>query len=322
MHCESEKNPIQSEYVAKSPVYTLPPVTKSTLRTKWNPEARGYIHYFTNYNCEIPCNNVLYSYKVSMCSSKCTKVLMYSLTSPTTMHLAYNVYNERVTTVLHKHAQDSIINFKRLVIVTSEDCVVQLTLTQVPHVNSYALLEYTLKNSMDGHLIVTLPRSKCVRYHIPRPCVPIRMSLGAKKTTYKGIKYCITMNSLLTITEDLESSLKYPPYSVKLPQVHGSPLVLHYRIRVKASGGDSASVVVTCIESLSRSMYSILKDSKGNNISAQHTGCFLEGSLVLNGSPVDVGLHIHTPYGFVGDLGDNPDTDLVSILEFSVTYDS
>lgn len=117
----------------------------------------------------------------------------------------------------------------------------------------------------------------------------------------------------------MSKSLRYPPYSVKLQQVSG-PVSIYYKITVKASEGNRAHVSVFCIETLSGSKYSNLRDIKGNNICKYHSGCSLEGIITLEHCPVDVGLLIQTPYVFSGDIDDDPSADLAVIHELTCIY--
>lgn len=315
MHCESEKCPLQAEYIGKHNVYSLLcPISKETMSTSYNKQVCGYVHYFQDNNCEISCSEVLYSHRVKISTSCPTKLVTYTLTSPTTLHVASDVHNKLIAKKF-KSSWEFTANYKQLVLVTNKECKLHVTIVPVAYVDNYNSLEYTLTNRKDGHLTVKLPTSSCATKSIPRMLSP---GNAPDVTTYCGLKYCLSMNSILTVTEDVPKELRYPPYSVKLPQVAGVVSTLKYRIVVKASEGDNAHVTVTCIESLSRNRYAILKDIKGDNIHNTHVGQVLEGSLKLTLCPIDVGLHIYTPYGFSGDLGDNPDKDLATIEEFTL----
>lgn len=291
------------------------PTSKKTLHTEYVSKAGGYVHYFRSSSCEIPCDDVMYSHKVKVYSSSSTKLVAYTLTSPTTMHTASDVYNKCIAMKV-KSPIEFVVNYKRLVLVTSSECVLEVTIVPVTYVDNYIQLEYTLRNTRDGHLTVSLPETWCVPRSIPRM---LRSGSITPVTMYYGLKYCLSMNAMLTVTEDVPKDMRYPPYSVKLPQMSGIVSTLRYKISIKASEGNTAQVTVSCIESLSRNRYALLKDKQGGNIHNVHQGQLLEGTFTLTECPVDVGLHIYTPYGFSGDIGDNPDKDLASIEEFTVS---
>lgn len=313
MHCESEKYPLQCETIIQH-IYCAPPkIQFSTLSLKC---IGGYAHCF-GHGYEIPCDNLLYSYRVSIESDIPAKIVLYTLTSSDSHHITGDVFNQKAAVVIEDNEVSFDINFKRLVLVTNKECKLQVKIQPLPYVDSYAYLDYTLVNNRAGHLVVKLPESLYTSRPIPRSLCSKAIPPSVNLT---GFKYCLTMNSVLTVTEGIRKDLRYPPYSVKLPQVNGVTTTVKYKISVKTSEGERADVTVTCIESLSRNRYSILKDEQGNNILTKHLGCDLEGSFVLTRCPVDVGLHIYTPYGFSGDIGDNPNTDLVEFIDFTLSY--
>ncbi len=133
-----------------------------------------------------------------------------------------------------------------------------------------------------------------------------------------GLKYYYSLNSLITLSIDLDNHLSYLPYSIKI--CNSSPATLHYRIITSPSSGEGAHVTVTAIETISAIRYGIVADSSNKALVNHHQGSKLEGSFALPLGLSDVGLHLYCLYGFSVDVGQNPATDLARFEVFQVTY--
>jgi hypothetical protein len=320
------KKPLQAESVTY-PIAgaAIPKVFKSSTIKIRPIDGSMYLHHFRSKSTEIPCRNILYTYQVKVTTDSDCTLTAYVSTCQVKMHVGSDIKNRPIVVdVIAGRTKTFVLNFKRLSIVTDAVCKLKIKVTPIRYIDSYLDINYTLTNNRDGHLLVTLPRSN--HNHV-LPRVPMyRICSEYKsiphKSQYDNIKYTISLASALTITDLVDSLSKFPPYSIKLPQVSGITCTLNYRIVIKASEEDNAQVDVTCIEGLSGNRYCILKDVKGENICNTHTGQVLEGTFILYPLPIDVGLHIYTPYGFSGDLSNDMKEDLVKIEKFELSYQS
>ena len=319
-YSEVVKKPLQSECITYSRYDDIPSdyeaYTTNTVRCN-----ERYVHYFRSKSIEIPCRNLMYTYNITVTSNKKCSVAVYTATCQAKMHVGCNVSNTSLVFKLRKGISKSFsMNFKRISLVTNIACVLHVSVVPTVYQDSYSLVKYVLTNNQDGHLTVNVPLVTSEVHTKPFARILHRYSSVPEPRNYTNIKYVLNTSSALTSTELVDSSSRYPPYSIRLPQVSGLVCVLRYRILIKASAEDNAEVQVTCIESLSRNRYAVIRDIKGSNISNTHTGQVLEGEFVLSPLPVDVGLHIYTCYGFSGDLGDDMKEDLIHINRFTIEY--
>lgn len=316
-YCEIAKNPMQSKYIEDSN-YNIAPhiVNKTTLKTEHIRHV-GYVHYFRTNSWEIPCMNLMHSYKFTVKSDKICTAVAYTTSNQTTMYTASDLYNKHIVLSVNKHSTSFYVNFKRLALVSNIDCNLEITITPVKYIDSYRNLDYNLIDTHDGHIAIMLPFNLTTATSFPLHRMLWPRTFTPPDVKYSNIKYSLNTSSALTITNDVDSNARYYPYSIKLPQLDGLVCKLKYKITIKAS---DALTVVTAIESLSHNSYSILKDIKGHAITNSHSSNVLEGEMILMPLPVDVGLHIYTPYGFSGTLGDDNDHTLVVVNKFVISY--
>lgn len=216
------------------------------------------------------------------------------------------------------HQYKADVNAKCLVLATAHPCVLDVCV--VPR-----RLEDELSSDfsvVDGVIVTNLPeeeRQQVVsNLQSNALSLPLSSLIPAEPKTirFTTLRYYLELTTAVTITDKVEEIYRYSPFSVK--SVNGAPVQLLYSVRMKTAAGNAAVVKVSCIEGISYNAYSVLKTPTGEELTATHTGQIAAGTFNLPAGIVDVGLLFSTPYGFKGDLHDNPDTDLFSFDTFQL----
>ena len=210
------------------------------------------------------------------------------------------------------------LNAKCVVPVTSVPCVLQMRVTPVRW-SSNLSSHFTVVSDV---IVPTIPEEQVrdivqnlTSKSITLPLIDI-VPVPTRSVHFPSIRYYLDTTSAITITREVSELYRYSPFSVKANE--GSLLQLHYSLRMKTSAGKSALVTIKCIESIANNAYAPLKGLDNNEISASHIGQIATGAFVLPQGAVDVGLLITTPYGFRGDLHDDPDMDLIKFDVFQL----
>jgi hypothetical protein len=286
------------------------------------------IHVFRD-GKELEALSSLYNHEVVVKASLDTFVTFYTVIDGRLEWLEYLNQDLYASGMLHaKVARTFDVKFKTLVVVTNRNCILTLVINLLGKHNIEPL-DLTVQHK-NGHGLVLAPNRQEVKLmcKISRANqIPRQFSLECKKGLLPGtfnasskIHYYLNLDSLLTISHDVEKPYNCPPYSVKLLQSSCYKAQLYYEIRVSPSRGDLAEITVTAIETLFGGAYSIIHDEQGNNLVQLKTGTRLQGTFIFPVGTTDAGLHIYTPGGFSSDLGENPNTSLAHFLDFSVSY--
>lgn len=210
------------------------------------------------------------------------------------------------------------VNAKCLVLATTQPCILNVCI--VPR-----RLEDELSSDfsiVDGAIVTTLSQEERQRVvsnlQSNALTLPLSSLIPAEPKTirFTTLRYYLELTTAVTITDKVEEIYRYSPFSVK--SVNGSPVQLLYSVRMKTAAGDAAIVKVSCIEGISYNAYSVLKTPTGQELTTIHQGQIASGTFNLPAGIVDVGLLFSTPYGFKGNLRDNPDTDLFSFDTFQL----
>jgi hypothetical protein len=300
-----------------------------------------YFHSFPQYLIASSC---LYSYEVIIISNIKTQIRIYdkfeenlyrltekalqfkkngkmSIKSPHITDYKKGICSEVWSAIVNN------LNFKEIVMVTKDDCILNVIIRPVSYKENIPF-EYSLIEQ-EGHYIISpiitndigqlffdalllKYQRQSLNYILSNPVVK------DEQVDIKNIQYFLNFTTVVSSTYNVNEDYRYPPFSVKVGNGTTGSAELSYNIRMKTSAGSSADVKISCIESLSRDSYSILKDATGKELTASHTGELAVGSFMLPKGIIDIGIHIYTPYGFSGDIGDNPATDLVQFDKFSL----
>jgi hypothetical protein len=314
-------------------------ISARTLETKHI--GNKYVHQFSQYLIASSC---LYSYQVIIISDTKTQVRIYDkfegnlyrLTQKA-LHLKKNpeiLTNSNniseYTKVRCSKLWTTIVNnlnFKEIAIITKVDCRLNVIIRPIPYKENVPF-KYSLVEQDGNYIISPIFTSNISQELFDYQVLKYRMGalnfispspiIKNEQIDIKNIQYYLNFSTVVSLTYNVDEQYKYPPYSVKVGNGTTGSAELSYSITMKPSAGSSADVKISCIESLSYNSYSILKDISGKELSANHTGNVATGSFILPKGIIDVGIHIYTPYGFSGDIGDNPATDLVHFDKFSL----
>ncbi|CAH6421359.1 Hypothetical protein POVR2_LOCUS362 [uncultured virus] len=271
-----------------------------------------FVHLF---NIDLLALSVMHTYEISVLSNIDTRVVFYEKIDGTLYPLTSSKVGPcRVT--------KKTLNVKWLALATERPCILQVKLTAQCFDHELSP-SFELEETENGLTIVPTASQESVDEIVSNLqsnslSLPIASLLptGSKSLQFSGIRYYIELDTAITLTDQVEEAYRYLPFSVKSSS--GGSVELVYSIRMKLAAGNSAVVKVSCIESISHNSYSIIKSVTGENLTNEHVGTVATGSFFLPPGTVDVGLAISTPYGFRGNLNDDPDTDLVKFDIFQL----
>ncbi len=283
-------------------------------------------HILSNDSIEYVMESCLTAYKVKVRSNIKTKVRLYTIVK-NKLYWLYDIYGDQAYAKLTPcTVKTFVISEKVLAIATDKPCFIEYKVRKL----DISILDSKLNKFIleSGHLVIfkcvhrkdKLIKQKHFDHHSLTRYLADRSLEDAKDFKLTNIEYCINLASALSVTDNVENIHRYSPFSARLTQSKNYIAVLTYNIYTKPSAGDDAEITVTCIESISKNSYALLQGADGKPISAQITGTRLQGKFDLPIGCIDVGLHIYTPYGFSGDIGDDPNTDLIIFNLFKISY--
>lgn len=283
-------------------------------------DCRGnLLHYFGH--------QALVNFSTALCS--------YELTITADANVQLRIFNRYRCNLLepalelrlkaHQPTTLQVTDLKTWSCYTDEDCLLSILVRPLKKISEddEASVRVVPKEGHRRLLLKSLsPQAKKLAHQSHEQAIVLSPSSASKivipTLMINGLKYYYSLNSLITLSVDLDQHLSYLPYSIKIS--NSSPAVLHYRIISSPSSGEDAHVTVTAIETISANRYGIIADSSNRPLVNHHQGSKLEGSFVLPSGLSDVGLHLYTLYGFSVDVGQNPATDLARFEVFQVTY--
>lgn len=304
----------------------------TSLRTSYvfRSEDNRYIHALAECasreaSCFIRTASCLCDYSISVKSDVDTRLIAYTRVGNGVEWLA-DSEDRYVKLRMRKGERCTFTaHLKSLAIVTLEEC--RLTVKMSSVLNPPSPYDGIKRKTRKGHIklkgadpsirersqLYGLPPKICRLLYQSPPTPP----LGAD---IRGMMYSLNLSSLITLSCSVDVQYMCPPYSVALAKVGGYRAHLSYDIELSPSAGDAAQITLTAIESSSKGSYSIIQDDKGEDITHERQGRRVKGEFLLPALCPDVGIHIHTPYGFSADVGQDPATALAKFHSLSVRY--
>lgn len=288
----------------------------STRKTTKTIEARLigdlFIHFLNSDLLSLPCDKTT---GLSITSDRDTQAFLFENVNGTLY-----VLNKMSLKKCRKYSSE--VNSKCIVVATRDVCTLTIELCTRRFSHDLSS-DFVIDRSGDNAIIVpdlSSERLGEIRSNLLSSSIPLPLALlisTPKSVRFTTLHYYHELTTAITLTDKVEEVHRYSPFSVKAGT--GSIVELRFSVRMKTAAGDAAIVKVSCIESISYNAYSILKSTSGEELSSSHTGRIATGFFNIPSGTTDVGLLFSTPYGFRGDLNDDPDTDLFSFDLFMLT---
>ena len=323
----------QCDDISKYTFGTIHRNTKSVIKYEGK-----YIHVLEDniYLQDLLC---IHSYNVNVVSDKDTKIRLYTLMmgklywQTDNSEFGVSFASEQLIGGI---AIKFSINSKCVIFVTERKCKLSIAIDTIKKISSLKIPHELIENS--GHSVIhptlneELKKSIMEHYALHSiSLINIENRINDKRSVERyseknvdiyGLEYYLYMSTILTITRNIKEEYRYPPYSIKLSSGQGI-VTLIYRLSFNS---DVDGVTITCIESLSKSTYAILRANDGKKLYKEHGNNIVngrniaEGSFRLPDSCLDVGLHLYSPYGFSVDIGDDLNKDAVKFEKLTLVY--